>query len=91
MEHLGPSWGRLGAVLGYLGAFLGHLKAILGHLGVILGHLGAIFGHFGVSWCQDAVQEPNIDFPKVFSYKFWTSAGTVVANAGTVVARWWHS
>ena len=34
---MGPSWGRLGALLGPLGAVLGPLGAVLGPLGELLG------------------------------------------------------
>ena len=40
VEPLGPSWGRLGAILSHLGAVLEPLGGFLGHLGALLGPLG---------------------------------------------------
>ena len=41
---LGPSWGRLGALLGRLGRLLGRLGALLGGLGALLGASWAVLG-----------------------------------------------
>ena len=44
---LGPSWGRLGALLGRVGSLLGRLGALLGRFGRLLGASWAVLGR---SW-----------------------------------------
>ena len=74
---MGPSWGRLGALLGPLGALLGSLGAVLRPLGAVLGFLGALlepsWGHLGRLKAQSG--EVSKTYKHIVFLMFWAFQG----------------
>ena len=91
-RHLGPSWGRLGAVLRHLGAVLGlswpHLRPFWGRLGDISPFPRAVWGHLGVVLAPSSAMHLLGTILGPSSGRFgtsWSRLGGILGHLGAVL------
>jgi len=88
---LGPSCGRVWALLGRPGRLLGRLWALLGRLGALLGAswavLGRYWGPLGPSWSVGTIKKREIQKPSKRKSMILASWGPLGSALGALLGR----